>query len=91
MYLDLSTGHDWPVKKVIVQLVYTVDVKFEVHFWKFIESISLSPLVVMQVTEKSKKTFLDLPQFFCVCCIQIVHLGKKESCHTDNGTCTVTM
>lgn len=45
MYLDLSTGHDWPVKKVIVQLVYTVDVKFEVHFWKFNESISLSPLV----------------------------------------------
>lgn len=45
MYVDLSAGHDWPVKKVIVQLVYTVDVKFEVHFWKFIESISLSPLV----------------------------------------------
>ena len=45
MYQDLSTGHDWPVKKVIVQLVYKVDIKFEVHFWKFIESISLSPLV----------------------------------------------
>ena len=30
MYLDLSTGHDWPVKKVIVQLVYTVDVKLSI-------------------------------------------------------------
>lgn len=58
MYLDLSTGHDWPVKKVIVQLVYTVDVKFEVHFWKFIESISLSPLVA-QILELPCLTVQD--------------------------------
>ena len=39
VYQDLSTHHQWSVKKVIVDLPITLKKKFEMHFWQFFESV----------------------------------------------------